>query len=104
MKVCPPTLTLIDGFTGMEGNGPVHGDVVDLGIFIASEDPVRADAFGVKIMGFIPEDIGYLYYAGKEGLGSLNTEPDMGDDYLHKVKKFKPHPDYDLQAQWRENL
>ena len=104
LKKYPPSLSIIDGFTGIQGDGPINGEEVRLGIFTASEDPVKADALMSSAMGFNPEDIGYLYYAVKEGLGSMEIEEYIGENYRHKVKKFKPHSDIHLQLKWREEL
>ena len=104
LKKFPPSLSIIDGFTGIQGEGPVKGEEVKLGIFTASEDPVRADALISWAMGFNPEDIGYLYIAHREGLGSIEIEDYTGDSYRHRVRKFRPHPDFDLQLKWKEEL
>ncbi len=104
LKEYPPSLSIIDGFTGIQGDGPVNGEEIKLGIFTASEDPVKADALISSAMGFNPEDIGYLYLAHREGIGSIEINEYIGDNYRHRVKKFKPHSDYDLQIKWKEGL
>ena len=53
----------------MEGNGPVLGKMVNLGVAVASNDYVAADATMSEVVGFDSTDIGYIYYADKEGLG-----------------------------------
>jgi uncharacterized protein (DUF362 family) len=53
----PPDLVIIDGFDGLEGNGPFVGQRVDTEMIIASNDPVAADAVAATIMGFDPETI-----------------------------------------------
>ena len=42
--VLKPALTVIDGFVGMEGNGPVDGTPVPMGIIIAGKNVVATDA------------------------------------------------------------
>ncbi len=51
-KFIPPHIGVIDGFIGMEGNGPAAGSEKHLGIAIASADFVAADAVCAKAMGF----------------------------------------------------
>ncbi len=45
--------TLIDGFEGMQGNGPASGTPVASRIAIASRDYIAADRVGVKRWGLI---------------------------------------------------
>ncbi|MEM2130679.1 MAG: DUF362 domain-containing protein, partial [Candidatus Bathyarchaeia archaeon] len=42
--VLKPALTVIDGFIGMEGKGPIHGTPVQMNLIIAGTDPVATDA------------------------------------------------------------
>jgi len=106
-KFVPPHLAVIDGWEGMEGNGPVHGEAVDMRIALASTDFVSADVVGASIMGFDTEEIGYLSYAvGKFGFKKL------GEGDLKKIKiiglkpeqvkrKFKPYSSYEEQKKWK---
>jgi len=54
------SLVILDGFYGMEGEGPVQGSPVESKLCIASTDPVKADSVGAKTMGLEPDEIGYL--------------------------------------------
>ncbi len=96
-----PDLVVIDGFEGMEGNGPVDGEVVKLGIAIASADALKADSLCARVMGFRPEEIGYLYYMEKAGLGDCSLQGLVGAKLESVARKFKPHGTYAIQAQWR---
>ena len=97
-----PSLVVLDGFVCMEGDGPVDGTPVDMKIAIASVDPLKADGVAARLIGFEPEEIGYLYYLQEEEyMGEYSLENLAGDD-LHKLKKkFKRHGTYDIQCQWR---
>ena len=64
-----PDLGVIDGFTAMEGNGPVGGDPVEAKVALASTDPVALDALTTKIMGFDPGKIMYLTAMAEAGMG-----------------------------------
>lgn len=103
-KAVPPHICVIDGFIGMEGNGPVRGKEKYLGIAIASTDFVAADAVCAKAMGFQPMEISYLYYGHKIGLGTadLDNIEILGDSIRDVEVKFIPHSNYQTQRIWRE--
>jgi uncharacterized protein (DUF362 family) len=82
----PPQLTVIDGFVGMEGRGPVHGPPVKMDTIIASTDVVAADAVASRIMGFNPERIDHIRWADDSGLGSMN--PEVVGDTVDSVKRI----------------
>lgn len=64
-----PDLAVIDGFTGMEGDGPSRGTPVDSRIAIASADPLAADTLGARLMGFDAKKILYLSAMAEAGMG-----------------------------------
>ncbi|HWC95339.1 MAG TPA: DUF362 domain-containing protein [Candidatus Sulfopaludibacter sp.] len=64
-----PDLAVIDGFTGMEGDGPSRGTPVDSRIALASLDPVAADTLGAQLMGFDAAKILYLNSMAAAGMG-----------------------------------
>ena len=66
--------TVIDGYEGLEGNGPLNGDPVASRLAIASTDLVAADRVGVETMGVNPEWMGYLRYCAQAGLGQFDLE------------------------------
>lgn len=72
-----PDLAVIDGFTGMEGDGPSRGTPVDTRVALASVDPLAADVLGARLMGFDSKKIAYL---------SSMTEAGMGQGNLDKIK------------------
>src|SRR5208283_961424 len=67
-----PRVSLIDGFTAMEGEGPRYGRRLALGTVIAGTDPVAVDAVAASIMGFEPREIAYLRQAEIMGLGTAD--------------------------------
>ncbi len=69
-KHLPCDLVVIDGILGMEGDGPVDGTPVSMGVVLASTDPVAADAVAATLMGFDPHDIGYLEALSGRGTGT----------------------------------
>lgn len=95
-----PNLVVLDGFICMEGDGPVDGTPVHLKTAIASIDPVKADGVGARLIGFKPEEIGYLFYLQEENMGEYSLENLVGNDLNQLKRKFKPHGTYDIQSQW----
>jgi uncharacterized protein (DUF362 family) len=102
-EIIPPHLTIIDGFIGMEGNGPTNGSLLHLGMALGSCDFVAADTVMAHIMGFKISEIGYLYYAWKNGLGEgdLSKIKILGSA-IKERKPFKPHRTYQAQLMWRK--
>ncbi len=99
-----PDLVVLDGFVCMEGDGPVDGTSVDMGVAIASTDPVKADGIGARLIGFEPEEIGYLYYLqNEEKMGTYSLDNLLGDNLNDLRKKFIRHGTYDIQSQWKED-
>jgi len=69
-----PDLGVIDGFVGMEGNGPVGGTAFDSRVALASRDALAADIIATKIMGFDPKRVLYLTSLTEAGLGQGDIE------------------------------
>lgn len=100
-KLIPPHLAIIDGLQGMEGEGPVEGEEVKLGMALASTDFVACDSLMASIMGFDISQIGYLYYSWKQGLGQGDiSQIDIVGDRT-ETRPFKPHPAYEDQPKWQ---
>ena len=102
-KVIAPHLSVIDGFVGMEGSGPSRGDPVDLRVAVVSTDFLAADTVATLLMGFDPDDVGYLHYCklGGLGTGDLNDIEIMGNATVEECRQpFRPHPTYREQLQW----
>ncbi len=88
-----PDLGVIDGFTAMEGNGPVGGTPVDTRVALASRDPLALDILTTKMMGFDPTKIMYLTSLAQAGFGQgdLNKVQVLGTPAEQCQFKFKPH-------------
>jgi len=85
-KLYMPDLSIIDGVIGMEGFGPTDGTPKHAGVLIASKDPVAADAVAARIMGLEPSRIGYLRYAQKQGIGTLDDITIVGSEIDETVR------------------
>jgi uncharacterized protein (DUF362 family) len=98
-----PHLSVIDGFEAMEGNGPSEGDAVPWQIALASIDALSADVLGASMMGFDPDEIGYLHYCKRIGLGvgDLDQIQIVGNTTMAEcARQFRPHDTVRRQRRW----
>lgn len=89
-----PDLAVIDGFTGMEGDGPSRGTPVDSRIAVASVDPLAADVLSARLMGYDSKKILYLSAMTEAGMGQGNLEKItvVGDKIENCSYHFKNSP------------
>jgi uncharacterized protein (DUF362 family) len=105
-KLVPVHLAVIDGWQAMEGNGPVRGSAIDTQAVLASTDFIAADIIGAEVMGFNPENIGYLQYAaGRDGFHPLGVGDRekitlVGTPLETLQRQFRPHDSYRAQLTW----
>jgi uncharacterized protein (DUF362 family) len=95
-------VALLDGYEGMEGNGPSSGTPVASRIAIASTDYIAADRVGVECMGINPAWPGYLNYCGQLGLGNYDISKIdvIGAKIADVQKKYRMHADIERELQW----
>jgi uncharacterized protein (DUF362 family) len=95
--------SVIDGYEGMEGNGPNSGTPVPSRIVVASTDFVAADRIAAECMGIDPEWLGYVKYCGETGLGQFDpAKIDVIGAKVAEVKKqYRMHPDIERELQWQ---
>jgi uncharacterized protein (DUF362 family) len=93
---------VIDGFEGMEGNGPRLGTLVPSRIAIASTDYIAADRVALETMGINPMWVGYLAYCGQVGLGQYDlAKIDVLGATIASVKRnYRLHSDIQRELQW----
>ncbi|MGI5826710.1 MAG: DUF362 domain-containing protein [Patescibacteria group bacterium] len=94
-KAVYPDLAVIDGVVAMEGNGPVHGTPVNLGIALASVDPLSADIVATRIMGIDPREIIYSDILKDELRPNFETVGEDPNQFKHEFKlsnyQNRPH-------------
>ena len=97
-----PHLAVIDGFEGMEGNGPRLGTPVDHRVCVASTDWFAADRVGVELMGIDFSKVGYLNYCAQTGLGiaDLSKIEIIGESISNHIKHYKLHENIEEQLVW----
>jgi uncharacterized protein (DUF362 family) len=94
--------TVIDGFEGMEGNGPNNGQRVPSQLAIASTDYVAADRVALEAMGIDPAWVGYLGFCAHAGLGQsdLAKIEIRGAKLADVARKYQIHSDIQRQLRW----
>ena len=95
--------TVIDGYEGMEGNGPSVGTPVPHRIALASTDLIAADRVGAETMGIDANWLGWLKYCGEVGVGQWDlSKIDIRGPQPESVqKKYRLHSDIERQLRWR---
>ncbi len=94
-------LAVLDGFTSMQGNGPVTGGImVPTHWAISSNDALLADLQALKLMGINVDDVGYLSMLKKNN--NPEEEPFViGDNWREHIQKFKLHDNYQSIKNWK---
>jgi uncharacterized protein (DUF362 family) len=88
-----PRYAVVDGIVGMEGNGPISGTPVPMGVLVFGDDPVATDAVTATLMGFDPEHVSYLREAGRFlGQARLEEIEMRGDSIEPHARSFEPPP------------
>lgn len=105
-SILKPDLSIIDEFVAMEGNGPCRGTPVELGVAVIGTDSIATDAVAASVMGFNPLDIGYMYYADREGLGTaqLSKIEVLGSKISQVRKSCKLHENYETEMTWKSDI
>jgi uncharacterized protein (DUF362 family) len=94
-------LSIIDGRYGLNRNGPLRGDVVDLGWMLLSDDIVAADIVCTTLMGIDPQTIDYLSFCAPGGelpppdrfLFNQDYRPFIGPRF-HMKRELWDYPGY----------
>jgi uncharacterized protein (DUF362 family) len=93
---------VIDGFEGMEGDGPNDGTLVPSRVAIASTDYIAADRVGLEAMGIDASWVGYLNFCAQAGLGQndLSKIDIRGAKLAEVTKKYRLHADIQRELRW----
>lgn len=98
-KAVPPTLNIVDGIFGMEGNGPGAGDPRKIGIILAAQDAVAIDFIVAKILNIDPNEVKTITEGVKLGIGQIENIEILGEDYKSFIlKDFKLPRSYGMPA------
>ena len=87
-----PRFAVMDGTIGLEGDGPKSGTPKEMGLVLASADPVALDAVAARVMGFDPGLIGHLQMAAAHGLGVADVDgiDVVGESLAAATRPFRP--------------
>ena len=107
-RIIRPSLTVLDGVVGMEGNGPGSGDPIPLGLILASRDPLALDQIVCDLLGISRKALPTNRVALKEGLGGDLIEV-VGEPIDRvKIHRFRlpplAEPDWNLPGFLRKAL
>lgn len=69
LRAVRPSLSIMDGIVGMDGQGPSAGRRRNFGLLLASEDSVALDAVACLVAGVDPMAIPTLRLASEQGVG-----------------------------------
>ncbi len=69
-----PSLTVLDGIVGMEGNGPNSGKPIPIGLILASEDALSLDQIVCDLLGISRESLLTNRVAFEQGMGKDEVE------------------------------
>ena len=88
-----PTVNIMDAVVAMEGEGPNAGHRKQVGLLLASSDPVALDAIACAVVGIEPMSIETTRLAAEQGLGcadldQIEVRGEAIEDVL--VRDFKP--------------
>ena len=102
-----PALSIVDGISGMEGNGPAtSGTKRDIGLIVAGSNPVAIDTVLAAIMNARPENIYTIKEAIKRNLpgASLNDVDILGESLKNVVIRDFKLPDISIPRAILNNL
>lgn len=92
-----PSLSIMDGIWGMEGDGPTAGQNRHAGLILASENPYALDLTACRIIDYAPEEVSTVRQSLERGLTS--KDPEILGEKLEDVmiKDFvKPESHFNL--------
>jgi uncharacterized protein (DUF362 family) len=90
-KFIKPDLSILEMCPGMEGNGPIKGDVVNIGLILLADNPVALDYLAVEKMGLIKYRIKYLVLCQKTLKEIYGDEKPVifKEELLESIPEFK---------------
>jgi uncharacterized protein (DUF362 family) len=86
----PNTLAIVDAIDCMEGDGPIMGDLKQMGLILVGRNLPAVDATAARIMGLEPSAVSYLSLAsGRLGPIQENSIYQRGDLWSQVASPFK---------------
>jgi uncharacterized protein (DUF362 family) len=99
-----PDLAVIEGFEGMEGNGPNSGTPVDHRVCVVGMDWLASDRVALELMGINVADVGYLNYCADAGMGEwhLSKIEVVGQNLNDHIRTYKLNDNIEKQLTWKQ--
>jgi uncharacterized protein (DUF362 family) len=99
-----PHVAVIDGYQGMEGNGPSRGTPVEHRVCVVSPDWLAADRVGLELMGIDPAKVGYMTYCSQLAMGETDISriEIVGPALKDHIKTYKLPDNIEQQLQWMQ--
>jgi len=91
-----PSLTILDGIVGMEGNGPGSGDPISLGLILASKDALSIDLVVCDLLGIPRKSIPTNHVAIEVGMGRDPIEIVGESIEASRISSFKLPPPFSV--------
>ncbi len=97
-----PDFAFVDGFEGMEGNGPEQGTPVDHKIALAGPDAVAVDRIAIEVMGINPHYMKYVHDCGEQGSGIFDCSriDVVGENPANHLRQYQLADDIEEQIEW----
>ena len=97
-----PSFAVIDGYRGMEGDGPNYGTPVEHRVALAGFDWLAADRVAVELMGIDFAKVGYLNFCAQAGMGEadLSRIDVLGERISDHARTYKLNKNIDQQFIW----
>jgi len=94
LKANKKFLSFIDAIYALEGRlGPSFGNPVEMGLIVASDDAVAADATCVELMDYDVNRVEHITLADKLGLGRIENREIVGARIEEVKTRFEMPPD-----------
>lgn len=99
-----PHLAVIDGYEGMEGEGPVGGTPVQHRVCVVSPDWLAADRVAAELMGIDFKNMGYLNFCADARMGEADLKKIevVGPVLQEHIKTYKLAKNLEKQLIWKE--
>jgi uncharacterized protein (DUF362 family) len=90
-SVLKPSLTVVDGFYGLEGPCPVSGYPVKMNLITAGREVVAVDATACRVMGIDPFEIYHIRQAYEKEFGEMTQDRIqlVGNSIEEVARKFR---------------
>ncbi len=95
-RIIRPSLTVLDGVVGMEGNGPGSGDPIPLGLILAGKDALSIDLVVCDLLGIPRKSIPTNQAAIEDGMGRDSIEIVGESIEMSKISHFILPPPFGI--------